>query len=73
MRRTVYVDGYKGSPSEQRFECVEHLNDITLDCRESNLRTSTKLHGNNLHMNRLKTAFWVEGVAGAARKAEEID
>ncbi|CAM9731626.1 unnamed protein product [Ectocarpus sp. 13 AM-2016] len=24
-------------------------------------------------MNRLKRAFWVEGVAGAARKAEEIN
>ena len=37
------------------------------------MRTSTTLHGNNLHTNRLKQAFWVEGVAGATRKAEEIN
>ncbi|CAM9102230.1 unnamed protein product [Sphacelaria rigidula] len=73
MPRTLYVDGYRGSPNEHGFEYVEHLNDIALDCRESNLRTSTTLHGNNLHMNRLKRAFWGEGVAGAARKVEEIN
>ncbi|CAN0476002.1 unnamed protein product [Ectocarpus sp. 12 AP-2014] len=73
MRRTLYVDGYKGSPNEQRFEYFEHLDDIAPDCRESNLRTSTTSHGNNLHMNRLKRAFRDKGIAGAARKAEEID
>lgn len=65
--------GLTGSSNERRFEYVEHLNDIALDCRESNLRTSTTLHGNNLHMNRLKRAFWVGGVAGAACKAKEIN
>ncbi|CAB1101787.1 unnamed protein product [Ectocarpus sp. CCAP 1310/34] len=59
-----------GSPDEHGFEYVEHLNGIALDCRESNLMTSTTLHGNNLHMNRSKHAFWVEGVKGAACKAE---
>ncbi|CAM9660505.1 unnamed protein product, partial [Hapterophycus canaliculatus] len=62
-----------GSPDEHGFEYVEHLNDTALDCRDSNLKTSTTLHGNNLHMNRLKRAFWVEGEEGAARKAEEIN
>ena len=63
----------KGPPNEHGFEYVEHLNDLALDCPESNLRKSTTLHGNNLHMNRLKRAFWVEGVVGAARTAEEIN
>lgn len=62
-----------GPPNEHGFEYVEHLNDLALDCRESNFRKSTTLHGNNLHMNRLKHAFWVEGVKGAASKAEEIN
>lgn len=65
--------GLTGSSDEHRFEYVEHLNDIALDCREINLRTANTLHGNNLHMNRLKRAFWDEGVAGAARKADEIN
>ncbi|CAM9114317.1 unnamed protein product, partial [Ectocarpus sp. 8 AP-2014] len=65
--------GLTGPPNEHGFEYVEHLNDLALDCRESNLRKSTTLHGNNLHMNRLKHAFWVEGVKGAACKAEEIN
>ena len=60
-----------GAPDDHGFEYVEHLNDLALDCRESNLRKSTTLNGNNLHMNRLKHAFWAEGVKGAARKAEE--
>ena len=58
-----------GSPDDHGFEYVEHLNDLALDCRESNMRKSTTLHGNNLHMNRLKHAFWVEGVKGAACKS----
>ena len=62
-----------GAPDDHGFEYVEHLNDLALDCRESNLRKSTTLNGNNLHMNRLKHAFWAEGVKGAARKAEEIE
>ncbi|CAM9729775.1 unnamed protein product, partial [Ectocarpus sp. 6 AP-2014] len=66
--------GLTGAPNEHGFEYVEHLNDIALDCRDSiSLRTSTTLHGNNLHMNRFKRAFWDKGVAGAARKADEIN
>ncbi|CAN0081368.1 unnamed protein product, partial [Ectocarpus sp. 6 AP-2014] len=65
--------GLTGASNEHGFEYVEHLNDIALDCRDSNLRTSTTLHGNTLHMNRLKSAFWDKGVAGAARKADEIN
>ena len=61
------------APDDHGFEYVEHLNDLALECRESNLRKSTTLNGNNVHMNRLKHAFWVEGVKGAARKAEEIE
>ncbi|CAM9951911.1 unnamed protein product, partial [Scytosiphon promiscuus] len=65
--------GLTAAPNEDGFEYVEHLNDIALDCRESNLRTSTTLHGNNLHMNRLKRAFRDKGVVGTARKAGEIN
>ncbi|CAN0302743.1 unnamed protein product [Ectocarpus sp. 4 AP-2014] len=62
-----------GSADDHMFEYVEHLNDIALDCRESNLRTSTTWHGNDLDMNSLKRAFCVEGVSGATRKAGEIN
>jgi hypothetical protein len=36
---------------------IEHLNDIVLDCRETNLRTSGSFLSNNAHIHRVKHAL----------------
>jgi hypothetical protein len=40
---------------------VEHLSDITLDCREANCKVSASLHSNKQQILRLKHAVWSHG------------
>jgi hypothetical protein len=51
---------------------IEHLNDIALDCRETNLRTSGSLLSNNAHIHRVKHALWKSGAHGACRLVQDI-
>ena len=57
---------------QEKFTCVEHLNDLALDCREENLRPSTNTAVNNAYIHRIKYAFWRGGGAGAMAKSREI-
>ena len=60
--------------AEQRRQhrCVEHINDIALDCREENLRAAANCKNNNVHIGRLKYAYWQGGRSGVLRLVGSI-
>jgi len=58
---------------QEEFTCVEHDNDIPLDCREKNLRASRTSRLNSIHVHRLKHAYWKAGLPEMLRIANHIE
>ena len=52
--------------------CIEHLNDLALDCRRDNLQAATTTHQNVQTQHRLKYAYWHAGVSGTTQTALDL-
>ena len=62
------------NPSLQsKYSCVEHDNDIPLDCRAVNLKRGKTNRANNLHIHRLKYAYWEAGAKAVTKEADRIN
>lgn len=55
------------------YVCVEHNNDLPLDCRGVNLKQAKTNTANNLHVHRLKHAYWKAGINAVIEEANRIN
>mmetsp|Transcript_7622 Transcript_7622/g.23550 ORF Transcript_7622/g.23550 Transcript_7622/m.23550 type:complete len:350 (-) Transcript_7622:25-1074(-) len=56
----------------EKVACVEHLNDIALDCRRENLRAASTTRRNVQTQHRLKYGYWSGGPNGAGATATDL-
>ncbi len=58
---------------QAKYTCIEHDNDFPLDCRAVNLKLAKTNRSNNLHVHRLKYAYWNAGTKAVIKEADRIN